>query len=105
MSVTSETVELDQSRANVLDKIEAATRELAVLISKVWTTANDSEDVREASEEVLTSAKDLFSDISEEDAYPVAADKETRKFVTHWFDPQARRQLAALAACIDCVSQ
>ena len=33
---------------------------LAVLISKVWTTANDSETVREASKEVLTSAWDLL---------------------------------------------
>lgn len=78
---------------------------LAVLISKVWTTANDSEAVREASKEVLASAKDLFCDISEEDAYPLGADEETQNFVTYWFDPQARRQLTALSACIDCVQQ
>jgi len=78
---------------------------LAVLISKVWTTANDPEEVREASKEVLTSAKDLFNDISEKDAYPLDGDEETRDFVTYWFDPQARRQLTALSACIDCVPQ
>ncbi len=60
---------------------------------------------REASREVLSSAKELFTDISEEDAYPLNADEETRDFVTYWFDPQARRQLTALAACIDCVPQ
>ena len=31
--------------------------------------------------------------------------KRLRDFVTYWFDPQARRQLTALAACIDCVRQ
>ncbi len=78
---------------------------LAVLISKVWTTANDPEEVREASEEVLESAMDFFSDISEEDAYPTDADEETRNFVAYWFDPQARRQLTALSACIASVPQ
>jgi len=78
---------------------------LAVLISKVWTTANDSEAVREASTKVLTSAKDLFSNTSEEDAYPLDANEETRDFVKYWFDPQARRQLMALSAYIDSVPQ
>jgi SAM-dependent methyltransferase len=78
---------------------------LAVLISKVWTTANDPEEVREASNEVLTGAKDLFSGISEEDAYPPHADEETRNFLTYWFDPQARRQLTALSNCIACIPQ
>ncbi len=78
---------------------------LAVLISKVWTIANDPEEVREASKEVLTAAEDLVTDISDEDAYPIDADEETRDFVTYWFDPQARRQLTALSTCIDCVPQ
>jgi SAM-dependent methyltransferase len=78
---------------------------LAVLISKVWTTTNDSEAVRQTSREVLTNAKDLFSGIPEEDAYPLDTDDETRNFVMYWFDPLARRQLTALAACIDCVRQ
>jgi SAM-dependent methyltransferase len=76
---------------------------LAVLISRVWTTANDPSAVREASKEVLTRAKDLLGDISEEDAYPLEADEETRDFIMYWFDPQARRQLTALSVCIDCV--
>jgi hypothetical protein len=78
---------------------------LAVLISKVWTRANDPEAVREASRDVLAGAKDLFSDIAEEDAYPIHATEETRDFVTYWFDPQARRQLATLAVSIDCIPE
>jgi hypothetical protein len=45
----------------------------------------------------------FFTDISEEDAYPLDADEETRDFVTYWFDPKATRQLTALSICIDCV--
>jgi hypothetical protein len=78
---------------------------LAVLISKVWTTANDPDEVREASKKALASAKNLFADISDEAAYPRDADEETREFVSYWFDPQARRQLAALSTYIDRVSQ
>lgn len=78
---------------------------LAVMISKVWTTANDPEEVRETSKEVLTSAMCLVDGISGEDAYPLDADEETRAFVAYWFDPQARRQLTALSSCIDCVTQ
>jgi hypothetical protein len=78
---------------------------LAVLISKVWTTANDPAEVRGTSKEVLALANDLFPKISDEDAYPLDADEETRDFISYWFDPQARRQLAALSRCIDCVSQ
>jgi len=78
---------------------------LAVLISKVWTTANDPDEVREASRKALASAKDLFADISDEAAYPRDADEETREFVSYWFDPQARRQLTALSTYIDQVSQ
>ena len=78
---------------------------LAVLISRVWTTANDPEQVRDATAEVLTNARDLLPDISEDDAYPLDADDETRNFVNYWFDSQTRRQLTALSACIDCASQ
>jgi hypothetical protein len=76
-----------------------------VLISRVWTTANDPEEVRDAAKEVLASAKDLIEDIADEDAFPIDADEETRDFVTYWFDPNARCQLTALSACIDCVTQ
>jgi hypothetical protein len=76
---------------------------LAVLISRVWTTANDPDAVRQAAQEVLKNAKDLFKDISEADAYPPDADDETRDFLTYWFDPQARRQLTALSSSIGYV--
>jgi hypothetical protein len=76
---------------------------LAVLIAKVWTTANDPEEIRDTATEVLASAKDFYREVCEEDAYPLHADDETREFISYWFDPQARRQLTALAACIDCV--
>lgn len=76
---------------------------LAVLISKVWTTANDPEEVRQCATEVLDAAKDLLPDIGDDDAYPVGVDQETRDFVTFWFDVQARKQLTALSACIECV--
>lgn len=76
---------------------------LAVLISKAWTTANDPEEIRQCAKEVLDSATDLLPDITDDDAYPLDADQETRDFVAYWFDVQARRQLTALSACIECV--
>ena len=76
---------------------------LAVLISKVWTTANDPEEVRHFASEVLDLAKHLLPDVGDNDAFPVQADQETREFVTYWFDVQARRQLTALSACIESV--
>ena len=62
---------------------------LAVLISKVWTTANDPEEIRQYAKEVLDSATDLLPDITDDDAYPLNADEETRAFVAYWFDVQA----------------
>jgi hypothetical protein len=76
---------------------------LAVLISKVWTTANDPQEIRASAADVLDAAKDLLPDISDEDAYPLNADDETCEFVTYWFDTDARRQLTALSTAIDCV--
>ncbi len=73
---------------------------LAVLISKVWTTANDPNEIRQYAKEVLDSATDLLPDIVDNDAYPLNADDETRAFVTYWFDVQTRRQLTALSTCI-----
>lgn len=77
---------------------------LAVLISKVWTTANDPDLVRRTAKEVLKSARDLIAEISDDDAYPLEADEETREFVSYWFDAKGRRQLTALATCIEGVS-
>lgn len=73
---------------------------LAVLISRVWTTAIDSGAVREKAIEVLGQARDVFSSLRTRHAYPEDSDDETKRFVRYWFDDYARRQLAALATII-----
>lgn len=76
---------------------------LAVLISRVWTTAADPEVIRRKSVEVLRKARTIFSDLRTRDAYPPRADLETRRFVSFWFDDYARRQLTSLATAISRV--
>lgn len=76
---------------------------LAVLISKVWTTAVDTEAVRQNAAEVLDRAHGILSTLSVCDAYPRLADIETRRFVEFWFDEYARRQLTSLATAIESV--
>jgi DNA modification methylase len=73
---------------------------LAVLISKVWTTALEPEDIRDQAEEVLARARVTFKTVSQGDAYPRKADEGTRRFVAYWFDAYARRQLCALSEAI-----
>jgi hypothetical protein len=73
---------------------------LAVLISKVWTNSFEPEAIREYAEEVLMEARRTFKAMSQTDAYPHNADKETRGFVSYWFDGYARRQLSALSRAI-----
>ncbi len=73
---------------------------LAVLISKVWTTAVDTERVQNKAAEVLSQARKVFATLAVRDAYPPRADEETRRFVRFWFDGYARRQLTSLAASI-----
>ena len=74
---------------------------LAVLISRVWTTAVDVEAVQDAATTVLEHARRIFTSLPTRDAYPKNADSETRQFTRHWFDDYARRQLASLATAID----
>lgn len=74
---------------------------LAVLISRVWTTAIDGEQVRRKASEVLERARRIFSTLSARDAYPRHADIETRRFVAYWFDEYSRRQLTSLATAIE----
>lgn len=76
---------------------------LAVLISKVWTTAIDTERARDKATDVLGRARDIFLSLSTRDAYPPHADRETRRFVAYWFDDYARRQLTSLATAINRV--
>jgi len=78
---------------------------LAVLISKVWTTAIDPTDVRDQACCVIGNAFAEFKNIALGDAYPDAADEETRQFIRYWFDGYARRQLTAISLAIrilDC---
>ncbi|HTC46594.1 MAG TPA: hypothetical protein VK722_04705 [Candidatus Aquilonibacter sp.] len=73
---------------------------LAILISKVWTTAIEAEEVRSKAQEVLKRAKKIFARMRQAEAYPLSADRETRRFVVYWFDGYARRQLASLSIAI-----
>ena len=77
---------------------------LAVLITRVWTTAIDACEVRAAATDVLAEARDLFRAILTRDAYPATADEETRSFVRFWFDAYSRRQLTALSSALQNVS-
>lgn len=70
---------------------------LAVLISKVWTTTFDSEEILDEADDVLEGALTEFKNIPVGDAYPERADQETRDFIRYWFDGYARRQLTALS--------
>ena len=74
---------------------------LAVLISKVWTTAIDTEAVKDAAATVLEHAQQKFNTLPTRNAYPRNADLETRQFIRYWFDECARRQLTSLATAIE----
>ncbi|MFY9268566.1 MAG: hypothetical protein WAO55_02330 [Candidatus Manganitrophaceae bacterium] len=73
---------------------------LAVLLAGVWTRTVDAERVRDKAAEVLARAKETFGSVPSGQAYPVASDNETRKFIRYWFDDYARRQLASLSTAI-----
>ena len=73
---------------------------LAVLISRVWTTAVDPKTVQEKALQVLNHARRVFVSLKTRDAYPKNSDDETQRFVRYWFDDYARRQLASLATVI-----
>lgn len=76
---------------------------LAVLISRVWTTAIDPDEVRCKATEVMEKARLIFSNMLVRDSYPKNADEETKKFISFWFDSYSRGQLAALSMVIDRV--
>jgi DNA modification methylase len=73
---------------------------LAVLISKVWTTPIDCFAARGRAVAVLRRARRAFGVLPLSKAYPVRADRETRKFIRYWFDGYVRRQMTALATSI-----
>lgn len=73
---------------------------LAVLLAGVWTRPIDPDQIHTKAEEVLSRARRAFAPIRSGCAYPLESDEETRKFIRYWFDPYARRQLAALSNAI-----
>jgi DNA modification methylase len=73
---------------------------LAVLISKVWATAADAKESRAKAREVLARARKIFAATPQGRAYPPGSDRETRDFVSYWFDGYVRRQLTALSLAI-----
>jgi tRNA G10 N-methylase Trm11 len=73
---------------------------LAVLIAKVWTSSVNVPEVRRKAAVVLERARRIECTLRDRDAYPIDADRETRKFVAYWFDRCARRQLRSLATAI-----
>jgi SAM-dependent methyltransferase len=73
---------------------------LAVLISKVWTSAVAAEQTKRKARDVLARAKTIFSGMKQREAYPPRSDPETRRFVAYWFDGYARRQLTSLSLAI-----
>ena len=73
---------------------------LAVLISRVWTTAIDPVALKNEATAALTKAHKTFASLRTCDAYPKGSDEETRRFIRFWFDRRARRQLASLAEVV-----
>src|SRR2546426_6551824 len=53
---------------------------LAVLISRVWTTAMDPDEIRDGAADVLARARAVFASLPTRDAYPQQADRDTRRF-------------------------
>ena len=73
---------------------------LAVLIARSWLTNVKPDDVESKAANVLVKARSRARDMKIADAYPRAADDETRAFVRYWFDTTNRIQLTALSDSI-----
>jgi len=73
---------------------------LAVLLARAWCADIRDGLILRRAEQVLETAKTRARALRVRDAYPAAADEETREFVRYWFDPTNRRQLSALASTI-----
>jgi DNA modification methylase len=78
---------------------------LAVLMARVWTRTVNAKRITAKASEVLERAIAIFEGLATSQAYPVNCDLETRSFIRYWFDPYARRQLAALASAIGRVRE
>lgn len=73
---------------------------LAVLIARSWLTNVKPKETEAKASEVLTRARSRAYHMLLSDAYPRAADAETKAFVRYWFDNINRIQLAALSESI-----
>lgn len=73
---------------------------LARLIAEVWCTDVDIERVRRKANEVLERSRNRNKAICVANSYPANADDKLRDFITYWFDPVSRKQLASLAVSI-----
>jgi DNA modification methylase len=78
---------------------------LAVLLAKVWCSNLAETQTRRAAEAVLETARSRARSLKLGDAYPAAADEETRAFARYWFDDTNRKQLTALADAIQEVRE
>jgi DNA modification methylase len=77
---------------------------LAVLLSNTWCADLDEHQVRLTAIRVCEDARAEAETLRVRDAYPTAADAETREFIRYWFDSVNRRQLTALSRQIAHVS-
>lgn len=73
---------------------------LAVLITRAWLTNVKPIDTAIKASEVVKRARARARHIALSEAYPRAADYETKAFVRYWFDTTNRIQLKALAESI-----
>jgi len=73
---------------------------LAVLIARSWLTDVKPDDVESKAAKVLDKARSRARGMKIADAYPRAADDETKAFVRYWFDTTNRIQLTALSESI-----
>lgn len=73
---------------------------LAVLIARSWLTNVKPDDVELKAAKLLDKARSRARGMRIADAYPRAADDETKAFVRYWFDTTNRVQLTALSESI-----
>jgi DNA modification methylase len=73
---------------------------LAVLIARSWLASVKPDEVQTKAANVLNRARSRAKDMKIADAFPRAADDETKAFVRYWFDTTNRVQLTALSDSI-----
>lgn len=73
---------------------------LAIVIARSWLTKVNPSDLKLKAAQILSKARSRARNMRIADAYPHAADEETRAFVRYWFDRINRLQLTALSQTI-----